>query len=177
MAKHLKAGGTAVEACAARVETVQEVMAKVAAVEACAARVDCTALESEVAKHVTEVGERAPEATEKEVAAEGEMVQQRVRAVVVSGVKAKAAVMVVVTREAAGWVAGRVAAAAAETAAATAEMATVRYREGMAAGAGTVTVRRSTGLTERRAGTYSPEDDGEATVLPIERVRTSLRTG
>ena len=101
----------------------------------------------------------------------------RVRAVVVSGVKAKAAVMVVVTREAAGRVAGRVAAAAAETAAATAEMATVRYRERMAAGAGTVTVRRSTGLTERRAGTYSPEDDGEATVLPIERVRTSLRTG
>ena len=43
--------------------------------------------------------------------------------------------------------------------------------------AGTVTVRRSTGLQERRAGTYSPEDDGGATALPIERVRMSRRTG
>ena len=59
-------------------ERVQEVMAKVAAVEACAARVDCMAVESVVTTHVTKVGERAPEATEREVAAEGETAQQRV---------------------------------------------------------------------------------------------------
>ena len=53
-------------------------VAAVAAVKACAARVNCTAVESVVAKHVTEVVERAQEATEKEVAAEGEMAQQRV---------------------------------------------------------------------------------------------------
>ncbi len=56
------------------------------------------------------------------------------------------------------------------------ETATVRSREEMAAGAGTVTVRTSTGLQERRAGTYYLEDDGEAAALPVERVRTSLRT-
>ena len=44
------------------------------------------------------------------------------------------------------------------------------------AGADTVTVRTSTGLQERRAGTYSLEDDGGAAALPIERVQTSLRT-
>jgi hypothetical protein len=57
------------------------------------------------------------------------------------------------------------------------ERAMVRFREGMAAGAGIATVRRSTGLQERRAGTLSLEDDGGAAALPIERVQTSLRTG
>jgi len=42
--------------------------------------------------------------------------------------------------------------------------------------AGTVTVRRCTGLQERRAGTNSLEDDGGASALPIQRVRMSLRT-
>ena len=57
------------------------------------------------------------------------------------------------------------------------ERAMVRFREEMAAGAGIATVRRSTGLQERRAGTLSLEDDGGAAALPIERVQTSLRTG
>ena len=70
-------------------------------------------------------------------------------------------------------VAMRVVAAAAVTAG----MVTVRFREGMAAGAGIVTVRRSTGLQERRAGTCSLEDDGGAASLPIERGQTSLWTG
>ena len=62
-----KVVGVATVASVTAAETVQEVMAKVAAVEACEARMDCT-----------EVGERAPEATEREVAAEGETAQQRV---------------------------------------------------------------------------------------------------
>ena len=49
--------------------------------------------------------------------------------------------------------------------------------EGRVEVTGKVTVRRCTGLQERRAGTYSPEDDGGATALPIERVRMSRRTG
>jgi len=51
---------------------------------------------------------------------------------------------------------------------------------GRVEGAGNITVRRCTGLQEQRAGTYSPEDDGGATALQIERVervRMSLRTG
>ena len=39
--------------------------------------------------------------------------------------------------------------------------------------AGTVMVRTSTGLQERRAGTYSLEDDGGTTAPPIERMRMS----
>jgi hypothetical protein len=84
---------------------------------------------------------------------------------------AKAAVRSVVARVAAGRVAGRVAAAAVK-----AGMATVRFREEMAAGTGIVMVRRCIGLQERRAGTYSLEDDGGAAALPVERVQTSLRT-
>ena len=49
-----------------------------AAVEACAARVGGMEVGSVTANHVAKVAERAPEATEKEVAAEGEMAQQRV---------------------------------------------------------------------------------------------------
>ena len=99
MAKHLKAGG--------------------AAVEACAARVDCSAAESVVAKHVTEVGERAPEATEKEVAAEGEMAQQRVEEAreVVARVVATAEAAAMVLLPAAARAAGAMAMAAAEMAA------------------------------------------------------------
>jgi hypothetical protein len=64
--------------------------------------------------------------------------------------------------------------AAGEMAAAAGEMAAEVKRVEVA---GKVTVRRCTGLQERRAGTYSPEDYGGAIAPPIERVRMSLRTG
>jgi len=71
--------------------------------------------------------------------------------------------------------------AAVETARAAGEMAASAGEMAAAVGrvevAGNVTVRRCTGLQERRAGTYSPEDYGGAIAPPIERVRMSLRTG
>ena len=110
-------------------ERVQEVMAKVAAVEACAARVDCMAVESVVATHVTKVGERAPEATEKEVGAEGEMARQRV-------VEAReVAARVVATEVAAATTATAAAAAAARAVGAMAMAAAVMAAAAMAVAA------------------------------------------
>ena len=71
--------------------------------------------------------------------------------------------------------AGARARAAGEMAASAGEMAAAVGRVEVA---GNVTVRRCTGLQERRAGTYSLEDYGGAIAPPpIERVRMSLRTG
>jgi len=79
-----------------------------------------------------------------------------------------------VQTEVAVMVAVETARAAGEMAASAGEMAAAVGRVEVA---GNVTVRRCTGLQERRAGTYSPEDYGGAIAPPIERVRMSLRTG